>query len=242
MWQRSYFYNKARYATRGWHLRWFTLTDHSIRSVPDRANAQRHCIRYPAFREMEVDERRLLIHILPAEEKGQSFFFMAPSIEILEAFVIQAEKILSNRLQGRPRSETNLQLDDFDSGDEFESLIEFPTSGTVVGLFLFVLLYPIRFLMHWTVPDVRVLDINGNPVSSNTGLGVRGNAFLAVGMCLLWLIVGSYAMVASLEALAELLNIPDAVIGFTVSAAGTSLPNYVASKVAAERGLGVGCQ
>jgi Ca2+/Na+ antiporter len=45
-------------------------------------------------------------------------------------------------------------------------------------------------------------------------------------------------MVSSLEALAELLDIPDAVIGFTVSAAGTSLPNYVASKVAAENGFG----
>lgn len=45
-------------------------------------------------------------------------------------------------------------------------------------------------------------------------------------------------MVASLEALAELMDIPDAVVGFTVSAAGTSLPNYVASKVAAENGFG----
>jgi Ca2+/Na+ antiporter len=45
-------------------------------------------------------------------------------------------------------------------------------------------------------------------------------------------------MVASLEALAELMDIPDAVVGFTVSAAGTSLPNYVASKVSAENGFG----
>lgn len=50
--------------------------------------------------------------------------------------------------------------------------------------------------------------------------------------------IPSYAMVASLEALAELMDIPDAVVGFTVSAAGTSLPNYVASKVAAENGFG----
>lgn len=36
----------------------------------------------------------------------------------------------------------------------------------------------------------------------------------------------------------DLMNIPTAVIGFTVSAAGTSLPNYVASKVAAQKGFG----
>ena len=35
-----------------------------------------------------------------------------------------------------------------------------------------------------------------------------------------------------------MMNIPDAVIGVTVSAAGTSLPNYVASKIAAEKGFG----
>lgn len=49
----------------------------------------------------------------------------------------------------------------------------------------------------------------------------------------------SYAMVRSLEELADLMNIPDAVVGVTVSAAGTSLPNYVASKVAAQQGFGV---
>ena len=36
----------------------------------------------------------------------------------------------------------------------------------------------------------------------------------------------------------EKLDIPDAIIGVTVSAAGTSLPNYVASAVAARRGFG----
>ena len=45
-------------------------------------------------------------------------------------------------------------------------------------------------------------------------------------------------MVASLESLAKLMNVPNAVVGVTVSAAGTSLPNYIASKIAAEKGLG----
>lgn len=49
-------------------------------------------------------------------------------------------------------------------------------------------------------------------------------------------------MVASLEALADILNISNAVVGVTVSAAGTSLPNYVGSKVAAEKGFGVRCR
>lgn len=58
-------------------------------------------------------------------------------------------------------------------------------------------------------------------------------------MCLVWLVVGSLAMVSSLEQLADLMDVPPAVVGVTVSAAGTSLPNYVASKIAAEKGFGV---
>lgn len=58
-------------------------------------------------------------------------------------------------------------------------------------------------------------------------------------MSLLFLVASIlfYSMSANLLQL-DLLDIPDAVIGVTVSAAGTSLPNYVASKVAAEKGFG----
>lgn len=87
--------------------------------------------------------------------------------------------------------------------------------------------------MQYTIKDVRVMDQEGDPTASIS------SAFAAVVMCLVWLVIGSYAMVASLESLAALMDIPDAVVGVTVSAAGTSLPNYVASKVAAQKGFGV---
>ncbi|MGK3742160.1 MAG: Ca2+/Na+ antiporter [Bacillariaceae sp.] len=58
-----------------------------------------------------------------------------------------------------------------------------------------------------------------------------GKAYFSTTMCLVWLIIGSYAMVASLEALAGLMDIPDAVIGFTVSAAGNLKIIYVSSCV-----------
>jgi hypothetical protein len=50
--------------------------------------------------------------------------------------------------------------------------------------------------MHYTIPDVRVLDHHGLPTAT------LAKASMSAFMCLLWLIVGSYAMVASLEALA----------------------------------------
>lgn len=45
-------------------------------------------------------------------------------------------------------------------------------------------------------------------------------------------------MVASLENLAEVMGISNAVMGVTLSAAGTSLPAYIASRIAAEKGFG----
>jgi Ca2+/Na+ antiporter len=45
-------------------------------------------------------------------------------------------------------------------------------------------------------------------------------------------------MVASLENLAKEMGISNAVMGVTLSAAGTSLPAYVASRIAAEKGFG----
>merc|ERR1711957_949003 len=121
---------------------------------------------------------------------------------------------------------------EFEGAQSYESLIEFHADSSNLETIFFFLLFPLRFLMHFTVPDIRLLDEDGEMKAT------IGKAYLSTIMCLVWLIFWSYSMVASLEALAELMDIPDAVIGFTVSAAGTSLPNYVASKVAAENGFG----
>lgn len=45
-------------------------------------------------------------------------------------------------------------------------------------------------------------------------------------------------MVTSLESLTEQLGISNEVMGVTLSAAGTSLPAYIASRIAAEKGFG----
>lgn len=163
-------------------------------------------------------------------------YLLAPSREILDAVVGKCEHIMeiweSEEKQPVP-ADSRPGDDEHDGGDDHSSLIEFPRTGSLFEMICHVLLFPIKGLMHLTIPDVRRLDSEGNP---RGGLGM---AFLAILMCLIWMIIGSYAMVASLEDLAELMNIPDAVVGVTVSAAGTSLPNYVASKVAAQQGFGV---
>lgn len=219
---------------RGWHLRWFTLSPEQMQSVPDRGNAERHRTLYPTFKQVEVDVHRLVIRIINPIEGRRNFYLLAPSKEIFDMVISKLEEIMEFHEDDTAVDEEETAEGEWE-GDDGESMIEYHEEGSVIGLFLFLFLFPFRFLMHWTIPDVRVLDRQGNPASK------LSSAYLAVGSCLLWLIVGSYAMVASLEALAELLNISNAVIGVTVSAAGTSLPNYVGSKVAAEKGFGVSC-
>ena len=123
-----------------------------------------------------------------------------------------------------------------------ESLIELPSKdeSNTIMIVLFYLIFPFRVLIHFTIPDVRTSNNgdNNNTTHESSSSSSLALASLSSAMCLIWLVMGSYAMVASLEALAALLNIPDAVIGYTISAAGTSLPNYVASVVAARNGLG----
>ncbi|KAL7571561.1 hypothetical protein ACA910_020976 [Epithemia clementina (nom. ined.)] len=253
MWQRSCFYSKARFATHGWHLRWFSFMHNQVYSVPNRTNADRHRVKYPPFTDVTIDSRRLIIKIVnPAPQNDESinnktrmkqndFYLMAPSSPIFERVVGKLSEIVELRrssqqqddmaglLAASPRDASErLDRDEHD----FESLIEFPAGGSNLAIVFFFVLFPFRALMHYTVPDVRTMDGAGNPNTSLT------TASIAIAMCLVWLIVGSYAMVASLEALAALLDIPDAVIGYTVSAAGTSLPNYVASAVAARNGFG----
>lgn len=161
---------------------------------------------------------------------------MCPSEEIFKQVVNKMSAMITlNRKNEEAETMVPVESEAGEEGFEEESeesLIAFPADGSSFTMVMFVLLFPLRWLMHMTVPDVRTVDRHGVPKAT------LSNAWIAVGMCLVWLIVGSYAMVASLEALAALMNIPDAVVGVTVSAAGTSLPNYVASAVAARNGLG----
>ena len=148
---------------------------------------------------------------------------MAPSkavfTQIIQAFELymDAHTSESETLAAPDRTTDSTHTEastDFDDSDEHVDLIEFPSDGSNIEIAFWLFPLPIRFLMHYTMPDVRQLDRNGNPMST------IGYAYLAALSCLVWLIIGSYAMVASLEKLAELMDVPDALVGVTVSAAG----------------------
>ncbi|KAL7530232.1 hypothetical protein ACHAXR_003376 [Thalassiosira sp. AJA248-18] len=245
MWQRSIFYTKAYFGSHAFHLRWFAITPQRIVSMPDRQEPDKHVIVYPLFDEIHVDERRLIIYIVNPLEGRRDFTLMAPSKAIFDAVVQGFEQYMNAtqplRLQGMT------ELDDGDEtqkvlaasvdkrdidADPHVELIELPRNASMFELALWVSLFPLRLIMHYTLPDVRHLDHHGQPQKSIS------YAYLSTISCLIWLILGSYVMVTSLESLAALMGIPDAIMGVTLSAAGTSMPAYIASRMAAEKGFG----
>jgi Ca2+/Na+ antiporter len=148
---------------------------------------------------------------------------MAPSkaifTQIVKAFELYMDAHTSEResLAAERTADsvpTELSTDFDGDSDEHVDLIEYPSDGSKIEIALWLFLFPLRFLMHYTMPDVRQLDRNGNPMST------IGYAYLSTLSCLVWLIIGSYAMVASLENLAALMDVPDSLVGVTVSAAG----------------------
>jgi len=115
--------------------------------------------------------------------------------------------------------------------EEVTSLVEFPEGTSLMAAVFHVILLPVKWLVHYTVPDVRILP----PEKSWPQLR---DAVIAICSCLVWIVAGSLAMCTSLESLGRLMGISDMLMGVTISAAGTSLPVLVASQAAAAQGMG----
>jgi len=251
LFQRSIFY-KAYLGSHAFQLRWFSITPRRILSIPNRHEPHKHMMVYPLFDEIQVDQKRLILNIVHPVQGKRDFTLMAPSRAVFDAAVHALKDYMLCQRSLRLKGTTYIDElgEDFDysfdsnacdsekicahdiDADPHDDLIDFPSNGNKLEIIFWILLYPLRFVMHYTLPDVRHLNRHGDATKS------VGYAYISTIMCLIWLIAGSYAMVASLEAVAALMGVPESVVGFTVSAAGTSLPAYVASRISAEKGFG----
>lgn len=91
------------------------------------------------------------------------------------------------------------------------------------------------FLFRWAargeaaLPDVGEGEEDGRPLALDAALTVLGLAGL---------VVGAHYLLEGATALAEVFDVPDAVIGATMVAVGTSLPELASTAAAAIRGFG----
>ncbi|NWR02209.1 NCKX1 protein, partial [Paradoxornis webbianus] len=109
-----------------------------------------------------------------------------------------------------------------DENDEPLSL-EWPESRTKQAIYLF--LFPIVFPLWSTLPDVR------NPES-------RKFFVITFFGSILWIAVFSYLMVWWAHQVGETIGISEEIMGLTILAAGTSIPDLITSVIVARKGLG----
>nr|XP_061811166.1 sodium/potassium/calcium exchanger 1-like [Nerophis lumbriciformis] len=111
-----------------------------------------------------------------------------------------------------------------EEGDENEPLtLDWPASRRKQLTYL--LLLPIVFPLWLTLPDVR------NPTSK------KYFAFTFIGT-ILWIAVFSYLMVWWAHQVGETIGISEEIMGLTILAAGTSIPDLITSVIVARKGLG----
>ncbi|XP_057203322.1 sodium/potassium/calcium exchanger 1 isoform X1 [Triplophysa rosa] len=114
--------------------------------------------------------------------------------------------------------------DEAAEGDNDEPLsLEWPDTRRKQATYLFLL--PIVFPLWLTVPDVR------NPASKKffviTFLG-----------SIVWIAIFSYLMVWWAHQVGETIGISEEIMGLTILAAGTSIPDLITSVIVARKGLG----
>ncbi|TRY87117.1 hypothetical protein DNTS_008179 [Danionella cerebrum] len=112
--------------------------------------------------------------------------------------------------------------EDEEEGDEPLSL-EWPDTRRKQATYLFLL--PIVFPLWLTVPDVR------NPAS-------RKYFVMTFLGSIMWIAIFSYLMVWWAHQVGETIGISEEIMGLTILAAGTSIPDLITSVIVARKGLG----
>ncbi|NXY54358.1 NCKX1 protein, partial [Callaeas wilsoni] len=164
---------------------------------------------------------------LPSTVQGAPASDSEPSKDRQKADVPQdGQPLSSSDTSGDSSSESQEDSDgDSTEGDENDEplSLEWPESRRKQAIYLF--LFPIVFPLWSTLPDVR------NPESKK---------FFVITFfgSILWIAVFSYLMVWWAHQVGETIGISEEIMGLTILAAGTSIPDLITSVIVARKGLG----
>jgi len=103
--------------------------------------------------------------------------------------------------------------------------LKLPESGGIIAYMRWALLFPIVLLLCSTIPDVR------QPGKSKF-------CFFSFGTSIVWIGSFTYVMVSCAEIIGASLGIPIVLMGLTILAAGTSVPDLLSSVIVARMGEG----
>ncbi|XP_053320378.1 sodium/potassium/calcium exchanger 1 [Spea bombifrons] len=122
-------------------------------------------------------------------------------------------------------SEDNDDTDEDEEEEEIDEPLSLEWPDTKRKQITYLLLLPIVFPLWLTVPDVR------SPKSR------RLFVFTFLGS-ILWIAIFSYLMVWWAHQVGETIGISEEIMGLTILAAGTSIPDLITSVIVARKGLG----
>ncbi|XP_032926769.1 sodium/potassium/calcium exchanger 1 [Catharus ustulatus] len=168
----------------------------------------------------------------PEEEKKASTLKVIPASDSEPSKDTQKDDVPQD---GQPPSSSDSSDDsssesqdsdsDSSEGDENDEplSLQWPESRTKQAIYLF--LFPIVFPLWSTLPDVR------NPESKK---------FFVITFfgSILWIAAFSYLMVWWAHQVGETIGISEEIMGLTILAAGTSIPDLITSVIVARKGLG----
>ena len=263
LWRMSRFYTAVRSSSRAWQLRWWELDLAEAAAAPlksrrdasealsDSESGLRVFNLELATACVVVDEKRLRFRVERPDHPFGDLEYLAPSSRIMKdcvfkiSLLIEAakanamkgglERASEHPLPGAEEQRATLVEEALEKEDDedVEDLTAWPHAPAAdaslyakgsygVAVVAHVGLLPLKAAFKHSIPDVR------------EGGSVGG----AIGSSIFWLAALSYVMVFCCEHLGEILKIPSAVVGLTLGAVGTSLPNLVASMVVAKQGFG----
>lgn len=218
--KKSRFYSKINVSSQQWQRRWFVLAPHQFSYCrnPSEPEKNAHVIaleRASWVRRSETDPLALEL-----ETPAQLYVLRAKSTVLrdkwFEALTFAISFFKSDDYAAASRAGI--------ADDEVEPWV-WAWPEKFGGRFAYIISFPFKALFFITIPDVR------QP---------KWTRFWPVTfvMSIVWLAGVAYGMVICADRFSFVLGIPPEIMGLTVTAAGTSLPNLFSSVIAARQRLG----
>ncbi|EKX49840.1 hypothetical protein GUITHDRAFT_151307 [Guillardia theta CCMP2712] len=124
----------------------------------------------------------------------------------------------------RPRGTQGSDKEGEEEEESEGASLQFPPD--LYGRVIYLVLFPINVFLYFTIPDVRWKN------------GWEKYFYFTFLMSIVWIAIYAYFMVWWAVVIGDFIGIPQAVMGLTFLAAGTSVPDLITSVIVAKQGHG----